>query len=293
MRGGPRGGEREARDPGAGAGAGPGAQRPGETPGRNAGDSPGKRAGEKAWVPAGGGFPLTRQSVVLATRSPRPEVRRRGYETLLAAYWKPVYKYLRVRWNASVEDAEDLTQGFFARAFERGLLERYDLARARFRTYLRTCLDSYVANERKAALRVKRGGRVQLVPLDFENAEGELGRPEGSGATDSEEYFRQEWVRTLFGLAVAELRTRCRAAGKGVQLALFERYDVAGPGAEEKLTYAMLASEFDLPVTQVVNHLAYARRQFRSIVLDKLRETCGTEQEFHAEARELFGIDPR
>ena len=249
--------------------------------------------GGKAWVPAQGGFPLTRQSVVLATRSSEPEERRWGYETLLAAYWKPVYKYLRVRWNASSEEAEDLTQGFFARAFEKGLLERYDLSRARFRTYLRTCLDSHVANERKAAQRVKRGGRAQLVPLDFENAEGELGRLGSAGASDPEAYFRQEWVRALFGIAVAELRTRCESAGKQVHCALFERYDVEGPGAEEKLTYATLAAEFDLPVTQVVNYLAYARRQFRSIVLDKLRETCGTEQEFRAEARELFGVDPR
>ena len=97
-------------------------------------------------------FPATRYSAVREAASADPETRRRGYESLLAAwYWKPVYKYLRVRWNASSEDAEDLTQGFFARAFEKGLLERYDLSRARFRTYLRTCLDSYVANERKAA----------------------------------------------------------------------------------------------------------------------------------------------
>jgi RNA polymerase sigma factor (sigma-70 family) len=245
----------------------------------------------KGWVPAPGGFPLTRQSVVLATRSAEPAERRWGYETLLAAYWKPVYKYLRVRWNASPEDAEDLTQGFFARAFEKGLLERYDLSRARFRTYLRTCLDSHVANERKAAGRVKRGGRAHLVPLDFENAEGELGRLGSAGATDPEDYFRREWVRALFGIAVAELRTRCEAAGKQVHFALFERYDVEGPAAEEKLTYASLAAEFDLPVTQVVNHLAYARRQLRAIVLDRLRETCGTEGEFRAEARELFGVD--
>jgi RNA polymerase sigma factor (sigma-70 family) len=249
--------------------------------------------GAKAWVPAQGGFPLTRQSVVLATRSSEPDERRWGYETLLAAYWKPVYKYLRVRWNASTEDAEDLTQGFFARVFEKGLLERYDLSRARFRTYLRTCLDSYVANERKAARRVKRGGDVQLVPLDFENAEGEFGRLGAAGATDPEVYFRQEWVRALFGIAVSELRTRCAAAGKQVHFALFERYDVEGPGVDEKLTYATLAGEFGLPATQVVNYLAYARRQFRGIVLDKLRETCGTEREFRSEARELFGVDPR
>jgi RNA polymerase sigma factor (sigma-70 family) len=231
--------------------------------------------------------------VVVATRNPHPEARRRGYEVLLTAYWKPVYKYLRVRWRAAPEDAEDLTQGFFARAFEKGLFERYDPARARFRTYLRTCLDSFVANEVKAARRVKRGGRAKFVPLDFEGAEGELARLESSGDDDPEEYFRREWTRSLFGLAVEELRARCEAAGKRVPFALFQRYDVEGPAAGEKLTYAVLARELDVPETQVVNHLAWARRQFRGLVLEKLREACGSEQEFRTEARELFGVDPR
>jgi RNA polymerase sigma factor (sigma-70 family) len=238
-------------------------------------------------------FPLTRQSVVIATRSPHTEVRRQGYETLVGTYWRPVYKYLRVRWKATAEDAEDLTQGFFARAFENRIFERYDLARARFRTYLRTCLDSFVANEIKAARRVKRGGRVELLRLDFENAEGELSRLELPAGPDPEEYFRQEWVRALFGLAVTELRARCEASGKGIHMALFQRYDVEGPEAGEKLTYAALAREHEIPETQVVNHLAWARRQFRSIVLEKLREACGSEQEFRAEARELLGVSLR
>ena len=64
-------------------------------------------------------FPTTRRSVVLALGSGDAAERERAFDTLLAIYWKPLYKYLRVAWTRSPEDAEDLTQGFFARAFEK------------------------------------------------------------------------------------------------------------------------------------------------------------------------------
>ncbi len=77
-------------------------------------------------------FPETHLSVVEAIRSGEPDVRRRAFDTLLRAYWKPVYKYLRLRWRVAPENAEDLTQEFFARAFEKEQLERYDAGVARF-----------------------------------------------------------------------------------------------------------------------------------------------------------------
>ena len=65
-----------------------------------------------------GRFPATRQSVIVATRSADPRLRERALEVLVSGYWRPVYKYLRVRWQVSVEDAQDLTQAFFAAALE-------------------------------------------------------------------------------------------------------------------------------------------------------------------------------
>jgi RNA polymerase sigma factor (sigma-70 family) len=228
---------------------------------------------------------------VRAAGSADPDTRRRAFEALVAAYWKPVYKYLRLKWRAPEEDAEDLTQGFFALAFEKGFFDRFDPERARFRTYLRACLDGFVANERKSAHRLKRGGGAEHVSLDFAGAEAELGRqppPEG----DMEEYFHREWVRSLFGLAVEALRRRCAEAGKTVSFALFERYDLDGPDAARGPSYAELAREMGIAETQVTNHLAWARREFRRLVLEALEEATGSEEEFRAEARLLLGIDP-
>lgn len=234
-------------------------------------------------------FPATRRSLLVSVRSADAETRRAALEALAASYWRPIYKYLRVRWQAAADDAQDLTQGFFAAALEKGFFESYDPARARFRTWLRTCLDGFVSHEREAARRLKRGGAVRLVPLDFEDAEGELRQLEIPDGLDMEEFFHREWVRHLFGLAVEALRRCCEQEGKRVHFALFERYDIEGPGEPVPPSYSDLAAEFALPVTQVTNHLAWARREFRHRVLETLREITGSDQEFDAESRQLLG----
>ena len=239
-----------------------------------------------------GAFPATRFSVVQATGSDDPAIRRDAWDALIRSYWKPVYKYIRIKWQTAAEDAQDLTQEFFTRAMDTGFFHRFDPARARFRTYLRVCLNGFVSNERKAAGRKKRGGDYRLLPLDFENAEGELVHADIPGDTDAEEFFRKESMRSLFGLAVATLRERCDAAGRTTQFALFERYDLAPPEQRERPTYQQLADELGLTVTQVTNQLAAIRRDFRRIVLDHLREISGTEAEFRLEAIEMLGVDP-
>ncbi len=249
------------------------------------------------------GFPATRGSVAAAAADPDPAVRRRGFDRLAASYWKPVYKYLRVRWRAAPEDAEDLAQEFFTRSLERQTFAAFDPERARFRTFLRVCLDRFVANQRKAARRAKRGGGAALLSLDadFAGAEGELARQPpidpaapglGSGL-GMEEYFHREWARSLFGLAVEDLGRESAARGHGVRFALFARYDLEEPepGAA-RLTYAELGAPHGLSAVQVTNHLAAARRDLRRLVLARLREATGSEAEFRAEARSLLGIDP-
>lgn len=236
-------------------------------------------------------FPLTRRSDVQATRSDDPRERSRAINTLVAAYWKPVYKYIRLTWNASNEEAKDLTQGFFADAIERELLARYEPTRASFRTWLRTCLDGYVANARKAERRLKRGGGQPALSLDFDTAELEFLRQSPMQPTEAGDFFEREWTRSLFELAIAALRERCDAAGKIAHFQIFEQYDLCRDEHDPRITYEQLASRFGVPVSQVTNHLAWARREFRTCVLAKLRELTRDDDEFRAEARRLMGDD--
>ncbi|HJY28187.1 MAG TPA: hypothetical protein VJ306_09190 [Pyrinomonadaceae bacterium] len=214
-------------------------------------------------------FPITNHSAIVAARSDNEIVRRRAFNTILNSYWKPVYKYVRLKWQASNEDAKDLTQGFFANAFEKNYFASYDATKASFQTFLRTCLDGFVANERKAGQRLKRGGDMDHYQLDFAAAENELAAHASASTLTPEEYFHREWVRSTFAIAVEEFRERCVESDRLVHFQLFERYDLN----DDEVSYASLAKEFGLEPTTVNNYLAAARRDFRRIVLDKFRET--------------------
>ena len=238
-------------------------------------------------------FPVTRLSAIVAASSANHEERTRAFEVLVSAYWMPVYKYVRIKWNKPTEDARDLTQGFFLEAMEKNFFGRYDPSKARFRTFLRTCLDGFVANENKAASRIKRGGDATILSLDFDGAEDQLriaARP-AAGAID--EYFEQEWARSVFSLALESFRAQMLNSGKETHLRLFERYVLDDDDEAPKTSYKALAAEFNLSTTDVTNYLALARREFRRIVLEKLRELTATDEEFHREARALLGVDPR
>ena len=238
-----------------------------------------------------GNFPATRWSVIVAARSTRPEERQRALDVLIVAYWKPVYKYIRLRWNKDNDEAKDLTQEFFFHLLEKDVLARYDPQRARLRTFLRVCVDHRMSNEDKAARRLKRGGDVQFLPLDFESAEGELQHIEIPAPGSMEDFFEREWVRSVFSLSLERLRRECEQRGKQTHFLLLEFYDIDEAGKE--LTYDQVGQKFGLKTSDVTNYLAYARREFRRIVLEQLREMAGSEEEFRREAHTLLGIEVR
>jgi RNA polymerase sigma factor (sigma-70 family) len=232
------------------------------------------------------GFPATRHSIVSAMRSASPDDRRAAFDALVTAYWKPVFKYVRLKWHAAPDDAADLTQGFFLRAFEKDFFSSFDSSRARFRTYLRTCLDGFVANARKAEARLKRGGGVTLIPIDFSEAERELRDQAGNLVDDFDAYFHREWLRSLFSCAAGRLREACAARGRADRFAVFEQYDLAADD-RDRPTYAELARRLGRSPSDITNELAAARRDFRRLVLEALREQCATDEEFEAESRAL------
>jgi RNA polymerase sigma factor (sigma-70 family) len=235
-----------------------------------------------------GNFPKTRWSAIEAARSSDPEERRRALDRIASVYWKPVYKYVRARYRRSAEDAQDLTQEFFGSLLERRTLEAYEPRKARLRTFLRACVDALVANADRDAHRQKRGGGNAPLSLEFELAEGELARTGLPSPERLDDFFEKEWVRSLFAAAVDQLRAACAAKGRETAFSIFERYDLddAEPG---RPTYADLAAEHGLSVVDVTNHLAGARREFRRITLELLRETTASDDEFRREALSLLG----
>lgn len=244
---------------------------------------------------SGGAFPATRFSLLEAARSETAPERARALDTLLSAYWKPIYKYIRLKFHQSPPDAQDLTQGFFAELLERNLLLQFDPGRSRLRTYLRLCTDSFALNELKAAVRQKRGGDVPHLALDFADAEGELQAgvidPATIPSPDSwSDFFEKEWIRSLFALAVEDLRALCSSRQKDSAFQIFEAYDLEG---ESDVSYAALAAQLGLSLSDVTNRLFWARREFRRLLLSRLQSICSSDEEFRRETRSLLGGGPR
>ena len=238
------------------------------------------------------GFPETRGSLVAAMTSGDRRERERALETLAGAYWRPVYTYVRLRFKRSHDEAADLTQDFFARLAESPVLERFDPEKARLRTYLRVMVDGLVANDVEAARRLKRGGGQQILSLDLDGVRCEFDEHAAAGGLSPEDLFEREWVRSVFSMAVGRLRETCARDGRTLRFALFEAYDLEGDAAVGKLRYVDLARRFETTAENVTNQLAAARRDFRAIVLDVLRELTVSDAEFRLEARALLGVEP-
>jgi DNA-directed RNA polymerase specialized sigma24 family protein len=235
-------------------------------------------------------FPVTQRSVLERIRSVDDEVRRSAFGDLAEGYWRPSYHYLRLQWHLTPQEAEDAVQAFFTAAFEKGYVEKYDPAKAKFRTFLRVCLDRFAQNLQQSERAAKRGGDAAHLSLDFPGAEHELAAVAATDRRDLDRFFHDETIRFLFARAVDEMRLHYGREGREIIFRVFEQHDLH-PSAQT--TYATVARDLDIPVTQVNNHLHAARRRFRELALEHLRGIVATESEYQSEARALFGIDVR
>jgi RNA polymerase sigma factor (sigma-70 family) len=215
--------------------------------------------------------------------SSQETLRRNALERFIEAYWKPAYKYIRLKWRRDAADAEDLTQGFFTGVLQKSVVDKYEPERGSFHHFLRVAIDNYVRNQIEAGARAKRGGGMQSIPLDFPAAEQELAAV-AAGASP-EELFHREWQREIFALAVKDLEELAEKTGKAVHYACFAEFDLA---TGDRLGYEALAAKYGVPVTQVTNYLAWARRELRRLALDRVAGVTGTPGEFRTEARRLF-----
>ena len=235
-------------------------------------------------------FPTTRPSFVASIETGTPVDRARAEEVLVRAYWKPIYKYVRLRFRKSNEDAKDLTQAFLAHILGKQWVARFDARRGSFRSFLRLSLDGFVSNEQKLQATEKRGGGHRILPLDFDHVEREMSGAEPFASDSVEAWFDTEWRRGLFEDAVAKLDGDLRASGHALRAEIFRRYDLVD-SATARPTYADLGRELGVEVTGVTNHLFVARRALREILVERLREETGSEEEFRFELRTLLGGD--
>lgn len=229
-------------------------------------------------------FPDTRESLVEALANSSTQARDKAFDIVVRAYRLPVITLLRRQWSLAPEDAEDLAHEFFARALEKEWFHRYDGDRGRFRTFLRSCLAAFAADEHERLGRYKRGGGVAHESLSDDMA---IVSP---GALDA--LFEQEWMRSVLQISLEALKADALQAKRPKAYEIFEQYDVQDIDAASRPTYAQLAARWNVPITQVTNYLSWARKRFRQHVLSTVRSLTGSDEEYRDELRTLLGTVP-
>ena len=223
-------------------------------------------------------FPTTRWTLILASRE-GDQARREALESLLTTYWKPVYFYLRRR-GLAVESAEDVVQGFFLHLLERDFLPRLDPARGRFRSYLLTALDHYLAHQRERESAQKRGGGVRLVPIDLALAEREL----EAAPAEAQTAYQREWAMGVMERALVRLRQEYEQGRRKGPAEVFLRF-FSFESFEPAPSYADAAAQVGLTASQFKAALHRARQRFREL----LREEVGGTLQDAAEADREIG----
>jgi RNA polymerase sigma factor (sigma-70 family) len=224
-------------------------------------------------------FVTTRWSLVQAAGASGDQ----ALAQLCSSYWYPVYAFVR-RQSSSAEDAEDLTQGFFARLIEKGDLAVADPARGRFRSFLLAACRHYLSNARDHARADRRGGRRLHVPLDVASAEQRYERALAHGETP-ERIFERQWCLTLLGAVLEDLAADYEARG---QSALYARLSPFLAGADDAGRHREAASDLGMTPAAVKVAVHRLRRRYRDRLRDRVRETVASERELEEEIQHLF-----
>ncbi len=202
----------------------------------------------------------TRWTMVLQAGAEGPE-RAAAMEQFCRAYWYPVYAFIR-RQGRTPEDAQDLTQSFFAKLISRDWLAGLEQREARFSTFLLTRVKTHLINEHRDATTQKRGGAGEKVPIDLAQAEGWFGAEPASAETP-ERSFERRWALAVLDAALTLLREDCHAAGKA---ALFDQLSPFLSREPEPGEYARLADSLSMRENSVAVAVHRLRQQYREAV---------------------------
>jgi RNA polymerase sigma factor (sigma-70 family) len=226
-------------------------------------------------IHAGGSrFPATAWSLLSRLRDPKDPRVQEYLNRMMQMYWRPIYKYVRIGWKRSNEDAKDLTQAFFIHLLEGDLLSKADPERGNFRKLLMAALRNFLANELRAGHAQKRGGGRVIVSLDAS------GEDQGTGGEpqDPKEAFEAQWAKELLERAIDRLSRTVRAP----VYTAFRRFHLEDAAVRD------VARELKATEAQVGHYLQDARTVLRRLVMDEIREYVNDETEIARELDELF-----
>lgn len=221
---------------------------------------------------------------MLRLRSASDSHRQRAFEELCQSYWRPLYTFAR-RGGHSIQDAEDLTQGFLSHLLSRGDLGPLTPDKGQLRRFLKASFQNFITDEIRKGNRQKRGGPIAEW-VDLESAERQYQRVLSKAATP-EEAFDRHWGRTVLQRALHALRERFQARGRAnlfIELEPFLGSDAPQPA------YREIAQRIGQTENTVAAAVSRMRREFRELLRQEIADTLGDDQSVDEELQYLLRV---
>lgn len=227
-------------------------------------------------------FATTHWSLVVSAGRKSAAEGGKALAALCLAYWYPLYAFVRRR-GYNADDAQDLTQEFFLQLLERDSIQVADPQRGKFRSFLLSSLQNFLANEWRQMQTLKRGGGTKTVSYDLAAGEDRYGR-EPADLLTPERLFERRWALTLLDAALTRLREEFVAAGKQEQFEQLKEF----LGGESGTPYADAAARLGMTEGAVKVAVHRLRRRCRELLREAIAETVAGPEEVDAELQELF-----
>ena len=233
----------------------------------------------------GAHFATTRWTVVMAARDKASPESASALQALCTGYWPPLYAFVR-RLGNSPQDAEDLTQEFFARLLQKDWLDAVERDRGRFRTFLIVAVKRFLANEWDKSRAARRGGGQAPVSLDAQFAE-ECYLADSGPTLSADHLYERRWALTLLEQAMTRLRAEYESDGRAEDFARLKGHLTAGRG---EIPYAEIAHELGASEGAARVAVHRLRKRFREVFRATVADTVSSAEEVDAEMRYVVEV---
>ena len=229
-------------------------------------------------------FSTTHWSVVLEAQGESPAAQE-ALEKLCRMYWRPIYGFVR-RQGIRPEEAEDLTQGFFAQLLERRSLSAVRKEKGRLRSYLLGALKYFLADEQRRAMAVKRGKGLRLIPLEKLRTDEGI-EMEPADPVTAETIYERRWALTVLEHVLSRLKDEYRTAGNA---ALFDSLKELLPDEPGAPSQAEIAAQLGMTENAVRQAFYRFRQRYQSLLREEIAHTVATPGDIEDELRHLIAV---
>jgi RNA polymerase sigma-70 factor (ECF subfamily) len=229
-------------------------------------------------------FATTHWSVVLSAQGETPAAHE-ALEKLCRIYWRPIYSFV---WRQGIgpEEAEDLTQGFFAQLLERRSLDAVRKEKGRLRSYLLGALKYFLADEKRRMMAIKRGKGQRLIPLEELRADERI-EMEPSDPVTAEMIYERRWALTVLERVLSRLKEEYRAAHNA---ALFDSLKQLLPDEPGSPSQAEIAAQLGMTENALRQAFYRFRQRYQSVLREEIANTVATPADIEDELRHLIAV---